>query len=395
MASPASGSAAAAQIVCSSPTTIRAIVDFDGDGTADSAVLAPGADGGRGAIEVRPNRGASGATTLEPGDGLIPSVPVRTGGSGLTFTVLSINGDACSDLAIGLPHYTVDGKPDAGAVQILYGSKSGFVAGPLVTPDSSGVPGAAQAGENFGAALHGDAENLFVGVPGWSSSVGGARLAHVGEAMWLSLFNYSQDPTPMNVRSNYAPMRLSHPQAGDRLGTTVGSKVAGAPYAARHGLAKVGFTQATRGVPGVPARGNHFGYSLSAVGGQVSPIAVGIPGMSLPGARHAGAVAVLDGRSLSSRWQLIDANAPGVTGTAHAGDAYGSAVFVSPRGYPGGAGDFLLLGGTPNLAVGGKAEAGRVQVFTTTGTTVTLAGSQLLSAAAGPRRAAHYGSLVR
>ncbi|WP_030810515.1 FG-GAP-like repeat-containing protein [Streptomyces sp. NRRL S-337] len=65
------------------------------------------------------------------------------------------NGDGYRDLAVAAPAATVDGKLRAGAVTVFYGSAHGIDAAryTTLTQNSPGVPGAAEAGDLFGAAL--------------------------------------------------------------------------------------------------------------------------------------------------------------------------------------------------------------------------------------------------
>lgn len=65
------------------------------------------------------------------------------------------NGDGYRDLAVAAPSATVDGKKGAGAVTVLYGSAHGVDASrrTTLTQNSPGVPGAAEAGDLFGASL--------------------------------------------------------------------------------------------------------------------------------------------------------------------------------------------------------------------------------------------------
>lgn len=65
------------------------------------------------------------------------------------------NGDGYADLAFGDPYGKVGTKTSAGFVSIVYGSKSGANTGKhqVFSQDSSGVPGAAEATDHFGASL--------------------------------------------------------------------------------------------------------------------------------------------------------------------------------------------------------------------------------------------------
>ncbi|HTR71473.1 MAG TPA: FG-GAP repeat protein [Mycobacteriales bacterium] len=227
-APPAAADVTIPTINCPASGSSTSLVDFDGDGVADAVVAVPGANGGMGAIEVRYSRGTS-TTTFSPGDGVIPAVTAA--GPPLTFATLDANYDGCTDLAIGIPSYTDGGVAAAGAVQLLYGSKDGFVTGPLITPSNASLPGDAQAGEHFGYALAGLSNELTVGAPGWSPTVSGAQpTPRAGEAIAMR-FDYYQQSGFDNVWA----IRKSFPHAGDRLGTVVAPSIAAAPTATGHG----------------------------------------------------------------------------------------------------------------------------------------------------------------
>lgn len=84
------------------------------------------------------------------------------------------DGDGRTDLAIGAPGATVSGKAKAGAVSVVYGSTSGPKTSTrtLLTQDTAGLPGAAEADDAFGSALaSADLDrdgyaDLLIGVPG-------------------------------------------------------------------------------------------------------------------------------------------------------------------------------------------------------------------------------------
>ncbi|MCO5995894.1 FG-GAP-like repeat-containing protein [Actinoallomurus rhizosphaericola] len=65
------------------------------------------------------------------------------------------NGDGHPDLALGNPYGTVSGHANAGFVTIVYGSSSGLNTSKkqVFSQDSSGVPGAAEAGDHFGYSI--------------------------------------------------------------------------------------------------------------------------------------------------------------------------------------------------------------------------------------------------
>lgn len=90
------------------------------------------------------------------------------------------NGDGYRDLAVSAPGTVVGGHDQAGAVVITYGSSSGLQSGKtqVLSQSSSGVPGASEAGDVFGAATTtGDFNSdgyadLAVGAPGEDTTAG-------------------------------------------------------------------------------------------------------------------------------------------------------------------------------------------------------------------------------
>ncbi|MEU0451832.1 hypothetical protein ABZ322_02060 [Streptomyces sp. NPDC006129] len=88
------------------------------------------------------------------------------------------NGDGRTDLAIGAPGATVAGQARAGAVSVVYGSASGpkTATRTLLTQNTAGMPGAAEADDAFGTALASADLNtdgyadLLVGTPGEDGS---------------------------------------------------------------------------------------------------------------------------------------------------------------------------------------------------------------------------------
>ncbi|MFE7274180.1 hypothetical protein [Streptomyces sp. NPDC057623] len=84
------------------------------------------------------------------------------------------NGDGRTDLAIGAPGATVGGKAKAGAVSVVYGGSSGLKTSTrtLITQNTAGVPGTAEADDAFGTAVASadlDTDgyaDLLIGAPG-------------------------------------------------------------------------------------------------------------------------------------------------------------------------------------------------------------------------------------
>ncbi|GGX13518.1 FG-GAP repeat protein [Streptomyces lomondensis] len=88
------------------------------------------------------------------------------------------NGDGRTDLAIGAPGATVAGQARAGAVSVVYGSTIGPKTSTrtLLTQNTAGMPGAAEADDAFGSALASADLNtdgyadLLIGTPGEDGS---------------------------------------------------------------------------------------------------------------------------------------------------------------------------------------------------------------------------------
>ncbi|ELS54856.1 FG-GAP-like repeat-containing protein [Streptomyces viridochromogenes] len=111
--------------------------------------------------------------------GLLTALPATIASAAPSGLSGDFNGDGYRDVAIGAASATVSGKSQAGAVVVLYGSASGVSATrkTVIHQNSTGVPGAAEAGDLFGSSLAaGDLDR-----DGYSDLVVGASNEAIGD----------------------------------------------------------------------------------------------------------------------------------------------------------------------------------------------------------------------
>ncbi|MGP8296548.1 FG-GAP and VCBS repeat-containing protein [Streptomyces inhibens] len=132
--------------------------DLDGDGRAELAV------GSGGGVTVVYGA-AAGPGTGRPTVGLdqntegVPGTSEPEDAFGAALAIGDVDGDHFGDLTVGAPGETLGSGQtavkSAGAVTVLRGSRDGITAAgaQMFTQDSAGIPGAAESGDRFGAAL--------------------------------------------------------------------------------------------------------------------------------------------------------------------------------------------------------------------------------------------------
>lgn len=220
---------------------------------------------------------------------------------------VDFNGDNLADVAVPEPNATVAGQSGAGRVVIYFGGGGSFT----LSQETPGVPGVAEAGDHFGAAvavfdLLGDGcDDLMIGAP--DEDVGSRGNAG---AVW----------------------RVPGSEGG--LDTE----------------ATVAFSQGEVGYPGVPEAGDRFGAAVAGeqVFGEFRTV-IGAPGED-HNAVDAGAVFV----DLGARIVSITQDSVGVAGAEEAGDRFGERVAVARR---------AIVVAAPREDLGGRRDAGIVQVF--------------------------------
>jgi hypothetical protein len=402
--------------------------DFNDDGFEDLALGVPGENvgGANNAGAVNVIYGSHVGLTAA-GDQLwhqdSPGVQ-GVAGTGDTFGATLACGDfdvdQYDDLAIGVPGEDVGSLVDAGAVTILYGSNAGLTAtgNEIWHQNSSGIEGAAEAGDRFGAALaSGDfnddfADDLAVGVPGEdvgalrnAGSVnvlyggGGGGLHAAGDQLWSQDASGVLD-TAYHDESFGAALAsgdfdndgfddLAIGVPGEDLVVIAGpdgtdASDAGAVnvlHGSVTGLAADRdqfWSQATLG--GAQESGDHFGYALTSGDFDhdgFDDLAVGVPGEDLGASSSAGAVNVIYGSHAALAltgnqvWHQDSASVPGV---AEEGDAFGASIVAADFD---GDGFDDLAAGVPGEDVDDDPNAGAANVLFGAAAGLTGAGSQI------------------
>ena len=227
-------------------------------------------------------------------------------------------------LAIGAPGFDVSGHNNAGWVGIMH-TMGGGSAAVAVTQDTPGVPGTAEVGDRFGAALsvsyllgEGDTVDVVVGTPN----------EDIGSAADAGAITVLRD---------------------------VDDGLDGA----------VALDQDTTGVPGVVESGDQFGRTLDTIKvGSTSRLAVGVPAEDIGSLANAGSVALfISGTSTVTPSAGLTQDTTGVSDSAEPGDLFGDRVaFIGP-----GLGDAAtrLAVSTPYEDTT-AANAGMVQIFPVT-----------------------------
>jgi FG-GAP repeat len=216
-------------------------------------------------------------------------------GFGSALASGDFNNDGAADLAIGVPAEDPGGTPEAGVVNVLYGSAAKLTAAgnQLFVQGSGGVLGTAELGDQFGFAL---AAGDFNG-DGFADLTVGAAFEDVGSV---------HDAGAVNVLYGSAAKLTA---AGNQL-----------------------FVQGSGGVAGMAEDSDFFGAALAVGnynGDGFADLTIGVPAEDVGAVADAGAVNVLYGSAAkltAAGNQQFYQGSGGVAGTREEGDFFGSSL---------------------------------------------------------------------
>ena len=235
-------------------------------------------------------------------------------------------------IVVGTPNEAVGTRRNAGAVTLLSATQSAPTTfkGVTVTQNSAGVPGTAEAGDEFGAAVAFRDNHVLIGAPG--ETIGSARWT--GQVHLLS-FN-------PNART-YRSLRAVH--------------------------------QNTTGIPGANETGDYFGSSVALGINTVDQLTaiVGAPGEAIGKLLGAGSVTMFRANRSGGIARSVHQGTPGIAGAPEAGDRFGGSVGVVSGDLADGEAmrDGVVIG-VPGEDVGAADDAGTVVYSRTLGSWSSL-----------------------
>jgi hypothetical protein len=339
----------------------------------------------------------------------LPDVPELGDRFGAALAAGDFDGNACDDLAVGVPSEDLGTTEDVGAVVVLFGDPAGLQPGYVVQQgtDRGGVIGGApEAGDRFGSALitHDfdldGFDDLAIGVPGEAvGAIAGAGAVNVlfGSASSLTgardrlFFRGAGGSLPGGAEASEA---LGSALAAGNLDASTGHELAiGCPSRSHDlGPENAGTVLVVRdlatdpvandflldGDGALPAAesGDRFGRALAAGdydGDGWDELAIGVPGRDVGAEASAGALAILDleGTNTTAFFTQTSFNPE----NAEAGDQFGGTLATGD--FDGDGVDDLAIG-VPFEDLGPLANAGLVHVVHgTAGVGLTNAGDQI------------------
>jgi hypothetical protein len=385
--------------------------DINGDSFTDVVVGVPHATSvgapGAGVVDIHYPFETSGLATQRFGEEHFGITPAAHDNFGASVSITQFGpATTCADLVIGAPG--ADGGK--GEVTLGQGSNAG-----IKSDDDFRIPGQA-AGDHFGAAVAADGPNIWIGAPGRTvdGREGAGALYHyfLKNGTQLNLVQVITEDSPgipgdaeagdhfgQVLALNYAG-KLAIGEPGEDVGSVpdagavtvlatnfkTGNKVSSA--------AKV--WQDSPHVSGTSERADGFGSSVS----WVSPaLVVGVPGEDIGHIRNAGMVQTFEVSSANyavkpvKAWATVTQESAKMPGASEPGDRFGAAV-------QGGNGSSVWIG-VPGESLGSVATTGdvirthmsfRTGRLTPFGYVIRLGGGGPDNIPGAPQAAAHVGS---
>ncbi len=224
-------------------------------------------------------------------------------------------------IVVGAPNEAIGTRTDAGSVTFLSSTEANQTtfAGTAINQDSTGIPGTAESGDEFGAAVAFRDNHTLIGVPGENigpdSDTGSVHVVHYAPSThhYQSIKSISQDSAGIPGANEDGDLFGSSVALGintvDQLTAIVGApgeaigsvRNAGSVTMFRANTSSIGSTLSVRqgiaGISGAPESGDRFGASVSIVTGDldagesmVDGVVIGAPGEDIGSTADAGAV---------------------------------------------------------------------------------------------------------
>jgi len=354
---------------------IVAVGDFNNDGYDDLAIGVPDedvdGDDDAGAVNIiygsKDGFTGSDDQLWHQGSGTIEGAVETDDHFGYSLAVGDFNNDDYDDLAIGAPEEDVNGENDAGAVNIIYGSKDGLtdIDNQIWHQDIDGIRGVSEYDDHFGYSLavgdfdNDDYDDLAIGVPkeniGGDDDAGAVNIIYGsdsgltdrdqlwdrdsdginGATKYDDHFGHSLAVGDFN-NDDYDDLAIGAPK--DDIGSDDDAGAVNIIYGSEDGLTKSGdqlWDRDSDGINGATKYDDHFGYSL-AVGDfnndDYDDLAIGAPEDDVNGENDAGAVNIIYGSKdglTKSGDQLWDQDVLGIIGDgSEEGDRFGHSLTV-------------------------------------------------------------------
>lgn len=292
------------------------------------------------------------------------------------------NNDAIQDTVVGAPFEDIGTAKDAGIVTVVYGTAADSFGSGSLQIQQSDLKGTSQKNDHFGAALatgdvNGDfCYDLVIGDPGEKSSTGLIAVI-LGSPTGLVMSSakwYSQNGVAGAAEAGDefgAALAFSGPNSqylwigspGENIGTVVGAGLVTRVPTGTSGTGQLPTTGSHQyyqgsagGAGGTAERLDRFGEVLS---GSKYSLLVGVPKEDVGTLTDAGVVHVFDGSAWKSFTQ--DTTAPAIPTAAKGNDRFGQSV-AQLASCSGVAGQEAYLAAAPGEDLTGAAQGGNVSI---------------------------------